>query len=154
MEPMESHGAFCDTFRVKLYGKLHFLKRLKAEYAGDIRFQEALRKEFETGYRLEHPNLARYISLDDDRELDRLMDAAYSSTIATFCDSVFPSLTVGRQWEKASSEFHAQSLQVAADIAKKYPDIPESVIIQHAESRFHSLVGYVFNRMRENGLQQ
>ena len=80
MEPMESHGAFCDTFRVKLYGKLHFLKRLKAEYAGDIRFQEALRKE--------------------------------------------------------------------------YPDIPESVIIQHAESRFHSLVGYVFNRMRENGLQQ
>ena len=393
MEPMESHGAFCDTFRVKLYGKLHFLKRLKPEFAGDIRFQEALRKEFETGYRLEHPNLVRYISLDDDsilmefvdgetlsqrlatrpdyfrdqkntdkfvcqlldvvgylhahqvlhldlkpdnimltrigdqvklidlgccytdtfpgttghtapfaapeqltsasvldartdiyaigrileclpdrhkynkviarctaanpndryqsveeivkalsshwklyravfvvalvlivtaicyillghhndvvpvieektkdtstgvipvapqeqathpsvvspvpasrqspaktstpslqeetqlmeKELDRLMDAAYSSTIATFCDSVFPSLTVGRQWEKTSSEFHAQSLQVAADISKKYRDIPESVIIQHAESRFQSLVGYVFNRMRENGQQQ
>ena len=66
IEQMETQGATCDTFRVKLYGKLHFLKRLKAEYAGDIRYQEALRKEFETGYRLEHPNLVRYISLDSD----------------------------------------------------------------------------------------
>ena len=66
IEQMESQGATCDTFRVKLYGKLHFLKRLKAEYAGDIRYQEALRKEFETGYRLEHPNLVRYARFDDD----------------------------------------------------------------------------------------
>ncbi len=51
---MDTQGATCDTFRVKLYGKLHFLKRLKPELAGDIRYQEALRKEFETGYRLEH----------------------------------------------------------------------------------------------------
>ena len=66
IEQMETQGATCDTFRVKLYGKLHFLKRLKSEYAGDICYQEALRKEFETGYRLEHPNLVRYISLDND----------------------------------------------------------------------------------------
>lgn len=66
IEQVESQGATCDTFRVKLYGKLHFLKRLKAEYAGDIRYREALRKEFETGYRLEHPNLVRYLSLDKD----------------------------------------------------------------------------------------
>ena len=52
IEQMDSHGATCDSFRVKIYGKLHFLKRLKKEYAGDIRYQEALRKEFETGYRL------------------------------------------------------------------------------------------------------
>ena len=387
LEQVNTQGATCDTFRVKLYGKLHFLKRLKAEHAHDIRYQEALRKEFETGYRLEHPNLVRYISLDNDsilmeyvdgetltqrlachpdyfrkrknrerfvsqlldvidylhshqilhldlkpdnilftrinddvklidlgfcytdsyvdtqgftegfaapeqvngnqadartdiyaigkilgllpdhhiynkviarctaenpedryqsvedivgdlrpkhrywyvlvslvivvalltafwtlyphqqkvsvpviqevpgdslaiqsmdtlpqqppvvtsvpaprqkspqpsvsipksspqqmeKDLDRLMDAAYRSTIATFCDSVFPSLTVGRQWEKASSEFHAQSLQVAANLSKQYPDIPESVVVQHVESRFQSLVGYVFNKMRENG---
>lgn len=66
IELMETQGTTCDTFRVKLYGKLHFLKRLKSEYAGDIRYLEALRKEFETGYRLEHPNLVRYISLDND----------------------------------------------------------------------------------------
>ena len=73
-EQMESQGATCDTFRVKLYGKLHFLKRLKAEYAGDIRYQEALRKEFETGYRLEHPNLVRYLSLGKDGILMEYVD--------------------------------------------------------------------------------
>ena len=74
IEQMESQGATCDTFRVKLYGKLHFLKCLKAEYAGDIRYQEALRKEFETGYRLEHPNLVRYLSLDKDGILMEYVD--------------------------------------------------------------------------------
>ena len=74
IEQMETQGATCDTFRVKIYGKLHFLKRLKAEYAGDIRYQEALRKEFETGYRLEHPNLVRYLSLDKDSILMEYVD--------------------------------------------------------------------------------
>ena len=74
IEQVESQGATCDTFRVKLYGKLHFLKRLKAEYAGDIRYREALRKEFETGYRLEHPNLVRYLSLDKNGILMEYVD--------------------------------------------------------------------------------
>ena len=386
LEPLNMQGATCDTFRVKLYGKLHFLKRLKPEYANDIRYQEAFRKEFETGYRLEHPNLVHYITLNDDgilmeyidgetltqylanhpdyfknknntdkflrqlldvvgylhshqvlhldlkpdnilltrinndvklidlgccytdtftdtqgrtnryaapeqlsgektdartdiyaigkilellptsykynkvivrctapdasaryqsvveilhdinhqkrhyryvalfvalvlalaiciallthqqetaptiqesltdsvspiqrdsialpvpvpsmipesppqpptsvtmdvteqtalmeKELNRLLDSAYRSTIVTFCDSVFPSLSVGRQWEKETSEFHAQTLQAAAELSRKYPDIPESVIMQYVESRFQALTGYVFNQMRENG---
>ena len=74
IEQMETQGATCDTFRMKLYGKLHFLKRLKSEYAGDIRYQEALRKEFETGYRLEHSNLVRYLSLDKDGILMEYVD--------------------------------------------------------------------------------
>ena len=53
LEPIDAQGATCDTFRVKLYGKLHFLKRLKPDYAHDIRYQEAFRKEFETGYRMD-----------------------------------------------------------------------------------------------------
>lgn len=74
IEQMETQGATCDTFRVKLYGKLHFLKRLKPEHAGDICYQEAFRKEFETGYRLEHPSLVRYISLDADSILMEYVD--------------------------------------------------------------------------------
>lgn len=74
IEQIDVHGATCDSFRVKLYGKLHFLKRLKPAFTGDIRYQEALRKEFETGYRLEHPNLVRYISLTDDGILMEYVD--------------------------------------------------------------------------------
>ncbi len=74
LEPLGTQGATCDTFRVKLYGKLHFLKRLKPEYANDIRYHEAFRKEFETGYRLEHPNLVRYVSLTSDGILMEYID--------------------------------------------------------------------------------
>ena len=74
LEPIDAQGATCDTFRVKLYGKLHFLKRLKPEFAHDIHYQEAFRKEFEAGYRLEHPNLVRYISLSDDGLLMEYVD--------------------------------------------------------------------------------
>lgn len=74
MEQIASPGATCDTFFVKLYGKLHFLKRLKPQYANDIRYQEAFRKEFETGYRLEHPHLVRYLSLSDDGILMEYID--------------------------------------------------------------------------------
>ncbi len=73
-EPISQGGATCDAFRVKLYGKLHFLKRLKPTYAGDVRYQQALQKEFETGYRLEHPNLVRYISFDEDGVLMEYID--------------------------------------------------------------------------------
>ena len=74
VEQLETQGATCHTFRVKLYGKLHFQKRLKPAFSGDIRYREALRKEFETGYRLEHPNLVRYISFDDDSILMEYVD--------------------------------------------------------------------------------
>ena len=385
IEQIDTRGATCDTFRVKLYGKLHFLKRLKAGLAGDIRYQEALRKEFETGYRLEHPNLVRYISLDSDsilmeyvdgqslsqclatdpdyfrkrknadkfvrqlldavsylhshqvlhldlkpdnilltringdvklidlgccytdsfpdttghtdafaapeqltggvvdvrtdiyaigkileclsdhtiynkviarctasepsgryqsveeilhdvshrkqywpvvavllsicvvlaigiamnhgdrsldpdlqsdhgpvpviqaqpkdtlqqtvptpanaptqqpskknertqlnEELEQLIDRAYRSTLATFCDSIFPSPSpsAGNAWADVSTEFHNQTVQIGDRLVEKYPAIPESTIRQGTEQRFQSLVGYVFNQMRENGKQQ
>ena len=397
IEPIDTNGATCDTFCVKLYGKLHFLKRLKAEYACDIRYQEAQRKEYETGYRIEHPNLVRYISLTDDgilmeyvdgetltdrlakhpeyfnkqntekflhqlldavnylhshqvlhldlkpdnimltsinndvkltdlgccytdtfidtqgrtnnfaapeqlsgsnvdertdiyaigkilqllpnhhiynnviarciaekpqnryqsidelkknisshnhfllpvivlililisssiaffysskhtdapiviqkekdtiiqvtktkekdtvvkvvgavdnvadqshvaptviepkpqppatvpvydgnaeqmkAEFDKQLDQAYEATIATFCDSVFPSPTAGIAWREKTSEFQIKTLDIAAKVARRYPYIPEKVIMQHGQSRYQSLVGYVFAKMRRNG---
>ena len=87
IEQLDTQGATCDTFRVKLYGKLHFLKRLRPEYVGDIRYHEALRKEFETGYQLEHPNLVRYISLDADSILMEYVDGeTLSQRLATHPD--------------------------------------------------------------------
>lgn len=59
-------GSTCDCYRVKLYGKLHFMKRLKPEFRTDPRYVSALQKEFETGYRLDHPHLVHYVSKGDD----------------------------------------------------------------------------------------
>lgn len=74
-------GATCDCYRVRLYGKLHFLKRLKPELRTDPRYVAALAKEFETGYTLDHPNLVRYISHTDDHIL---MDYVDGETLDTF----------------------------------------------------------------------
>lgn len=379
IEPIDSNGATCDTFRVKLYGKLHFLKQLKPAFVNDIRYQEAFRKEFETGYRLEHPNIVRYVSLSDEgilmeyvdgetlkqridshpeyfnkkniekllrqlldavaylhahqvlhldlkpdnimltrigndvklvdlgfcytdtfvdtqgrtdhfaapeqlkhgnvdertdiyalgriieqlpehniynkviarctandkndrfqsiddisralkkrssfiryflfllffvifillvdmlfsqktdkdkqalmaapivqvdtvpkkkvvqpstsvivkekevkptpsdptelmkKDMSQMMDKAYQSTIATFCDSVFPSPSVGKLWSKVSTDFHSQTVQIADLLVQKYPQVSESFIRQEIESQFQNLVAYVFNKMREKG---
>lgn len=67
-------GSTCDCYRVKLYGKLHFMKRLKPELMTDPRYVLALQKEFETGYRLDYPHLVRYLSKGDDYLLTEYVD--------------------------------------------------------------------------------
>ena len=77
-------GTTCDCYRVKLYGKLHFMKRLKPELRTDPRYVSALQKEFETGYRLDHPHLVRYVSKGDDYLLTEYVDG---ETLAQFAAS-------------------------------------------------------------------
>lgn len=67
-------GSTCDCYRVKLYGKFHFMKRLKPELRTDPRYVSALQKEFETGYRLDHPHLVRYVSKGQDYLLTEYVD--------------------------------------------------------------------------------
>ena len=88
-------------------------------------------------------------------DLERMMDHAYRSTIATFCDSIFPSPTpsTGKAWTNASMDFHNQTVQIGERLIKKYPSIPETSIRQETESRFQSLVSSVFTQMRHNGKQ-
>ena len=80
-ERLPIEGSTCDCYRVRLYGKLHFLKRLKPELATDPRYLSAFRKEFETGYRLDHSSLARYVSRGDDYILMEYVDG---ETLADF----------------------------------------------------------------------
>ena len=76
-------GATCQCYRVKLHGKLHFLKRLKPELRTHPQYVAALQKEFETGYSLDHTNLVRYISKTDD---SILMDYVDGETLNQFAE--------------------------------------------------------------------
>ena len=84
IEYIPTAGATCDTYRVKYYGKWHFFKQLKQQYASLATYQQAFRKEFETGYQLEHPNLVRYLSLSDDGILMEYVDG---ETLTDFLQS-------------------------------------------------------------------
>jgi hypothetical protein len=86
-------------------------------------------------------------------DVEHMIDKAYHSTIATFCDSIFPPPVnyPGNPWADSSTEFHNQIIQIGDKLTKKYPNIPETTIRQEVEGRFQSLVTYVFNQMRANG---
>lgn len=76
-------GTTCECYRVKLYGKLHFLKRLKPELRSHPQYVAALHKEFETGYSLEHPHLVHYAAKTAD---GILMDYIDGETLHQFVE--------------------------------------------------------------------
>ena len=76
-------GTTCECYRVKLYGKLHFLKRLKPELRTNPQYVAALQKEFELGYQLEHPHIVRYVSKTAD---GILMDYVDGETLDKFIE--------------------------------------------------------------------
>lgn len=85
------------------------------------------------------------------KEMDAMLDKAYKESISSFCDSIFPSPTVGLAWKTKSSEFHHQVMKITSDFHAKYPEVEESLLFAYAENKFQSVVGYVFGRMQDNG---
>lgn len=73
-QQLQSSGATCDTYVVKVHGKLMFIKRLKEEYRNDSRFVEAMKKEFEIGWKLRHRSLPNYIQRFNDAILMEYID--------------------------------------------------------------------------------
>ena len=57
-----SERGFCDVFRIDRGGRFRALKCLKPERRGDALYENLLRKEFEIGYSLDHPNICEYYS--------------------------------------------------------------------------------------------
>ena len=85
------------------------------------------------------------------KEMDAALDKAYRQTISSFCDSIFPSPTVGLAWKAKSTEFHHQVIKITSDFHAKYPEVEESLLFAYAENNFQSVVGYVFGKMQDNG---
>ena len=52
--------SYCDIWRADKDGRFRVYKALKSEYAGDPVYERLLRKEFEIGYSLDHPNICEY----------------------------------------------------------------------------------------------
>lgn len=63
---IETVGSTCDSYVVRRYGKLHFVKKLKSDLSSDPRYVAAIQKEFNVGYNLDHPNIVRYENVGND----------------------------------------------------------------------------------------
>lgn len=64
----KQRGSMCEVCRVRRFGKHLLLKRLLPRHANSSQYRLAFRKEFETGYLLEHPNLVRYMEWDENED--------------------------------------------------------------------------------------
>lgn len=61
-------GGTCELWRIMIHNKFHVLKQLKPEHVDSPAHIESLRREFETGFQLDHPNIIRYLKYDTESE--------------------------------------------------------------------------------------
>ena len=121
--------------------------------------QDSMEKVIAEAVVVKNPPLSGSVSEEKEKvkshnwqkEMDAMLDKAYKKSISSFCDSIFPSPTVGLAWKTKSSEFHNQVMKITSDFHAKYPEVEESLLFAYAENKFQSVVGYVFGRMQENG---
>jgi serine/threonine protein kinase len=66
--PIDKNGATSDCFKVRIYGKWHFLKRPKEEFKNHPLYIAAFEKEFDLGFTLDHPNIVRYLNKGNDTQ--------------------------------------------------------------------------------------
>lgn len=52
--------SYCNLWRANKEGRFRVYKALKSEYVGDSVYERLIRKEFEIGYSLNHPNICEY----------------------------------------------------------------------------------------------
>ena len=83
--PIHSNGTTSETYKALIYGKWHFLKRPKEIYSNNPLYISAFHKEFEIGYTLDHPNVARYVIKGEDKDgLYILIDYIAGFTLTDF----------------------------------------------------------------------
>lgn len=63
-EVYASAEGFTRLFCCRRYGRLHILKVLKEEYRGVTLYEQALRKEFDIAYSLDHPHICRIMAME------------------------------------------------------------------------------------------
>jgi serine/threonine protein kinase len=68
IQELKNSGATCDTFKVRLYGKWFFLKRLKQEFKTNPLYIASFEKEFDLGFHLDHPNIVNYHDKGSDQD--------------------------------------------------------------------------------------
>lgn len=81
-------GATCNTFLTRYYGKIVLVKEIRPEYAGNVNYRMLFRKEFETGFSLNHPAIPRYLKLgEQDGKVYIMEEYVDGSTLTDFLQS-------------------------------------------------------------------
>ena len=82
-------GSTCVCFRVRHHGRLLLKKQLLPTLACEERRLQALEKEFEIGYGLDHPNIPRYLEFHGDYLLMEYVDGMTLTDFQKQCPDYF-----------------------------------------------------------------
>lgn len=81
-EPLATNGSTCLCYKVKLYDRWQFIKRLRPELESNSRYVSLFTKEYMVGSRLSHPNLVSYNEMDtSDEGVMMLLDYVEGKTL-------------------------------------------------------------------------
>lgn len=78
-------------------GRFRVYKALKSEYAGDPLYERLLRKEFEIGYSLSHPNICEYYGFENIPPLVNCIEMEWIDGCSL--DSLLPCVAIGKALE-------------------------------------------------------
>lgn len=82
-EPLKTKGSTCLCYKIKVYDRWQFIKRLRPEFEHNTRYISLFTKEFMVGSRLNHPNIVRYNELQTtDEGLFMMLDYVEGNTLA------------------------------------------------------------------------
>ena len=73
-ERFVASGSTCACYLLQRHGRLLLKKQLLPAFVSDKRHREALEKEFEIGFQLNHPNIPQYLELQGDALLMEYVD--------------------------------------------------------------------------------
>lgn len=66
-------GGTCELWRTMIHNKFHVLKCLKPEHINSPTHIESLRREFEIGFQIDHPNIIRYLKYETSSETPTIL---------------------------------------------------------------------------------
>jgi len=127
----ESDGGWSSLYLVDRDGKFRVLKALKMEFRGNVRYETLLRKEFEIGYKLSHPNLCEVYGFVEHEGLGHCIEMEWGDgmDLKSFLSgrklSCKMSLKLIRQMCDAVSYCHSRQV-IHRDIK------PENIMITHS----------------------
>lgn len=129
-EIYSSPSGYNCLFRCHRYGKLHVLKALQPHYKGTAFYEQALRKEFNIGYQLEHPHICRTLGWEHTRSLGNciLLEYVDGITLKEFMqqEKLTPALALKIIQELCSALQYIHSKQIVHRDLK-----PGNILITH-----------------------
>lgn len=86
--------SYCEIWRADKEGRFRVYKALKSQYTGDPVYERLLRKEFEIGYSLDHPNICEYYGFVNIPQLGNCIEMEWVDGCSL--DTLLPRGAVGK----------------------------------------------------------